>query len=147
MTLLLVLFALFGGSLLAIQPGVNAQLGAHAGNPVWAAMVSFVVGALSLLSFLTATRSPWPSGAALAQAPWWAWIGGVLGAVYVSAAVIGAPRLGAAVLVGLVIAGQTITALVIDHWGLVGLPVHHINAGRLAGAALLLAGVALIRMF
>lgn len=147
MTLLLVLFALFGGALLAIQPGVNAQLGSHAGNPVWAAMVSFVVGALSLLSFLTVTRSPWPSGAALAQAPWWAWIGGVLGAVYVSAAVIGAPRLGAAVLVALVIAGQTITSLVIDHFGLVGLPVHHISTGRLAGAALLLIGVALIRMF
>jgi transporter family-2 protein len=76
--------------------------------------------------------------------PWWAWFGGTMGAVYVTAATVLAPRLGAANLTALVVAGQLCATLALDHFGLVGFPVHHVNPARIAGAGLLFVGALLV---
>lgn len=144
-TWLLVLIAFLAGVVAPVQAGVNAQLRAVAGHPAWAALASFSVGTLALLAYYTAARLPWPSPTSLARAPWWSWVGGLLGAFYVFSAVVVAPRLGAAVLIGLVIAGQLVASLVLDHFGLVGFARHPINPARVAGALCLLAGVVLIQ--
>jgi transporter family-2 protein len=73
--------------------------------------------------------------------PWWAWTGGILGAGYITTAVVVAPRVGALALMALVIAGQLLAALVLDHFGLLGLRKIPITSSRLAGAALLLLGL------
>ena len=81
---------------------------------------------------------------AVARAPWYAWLGGLLGALYIVGAVFIAPRIGAAALVALIVVGQMLTALAFDHFGILGIPVHAVSWARLAGAALLIAGAALV---
>ena len=90
---------------------------------------------------------PLPSASKLGQAPWWVWIGGALGAFYVAASIVTAPKLGAAQLVALVVAGQALAGLVVDEFGWVGFEPKHISAGRVAGMVLVGAGVALVRIF
>jgi transporter family-2 protein len=144
LTLYLVIVVL-AGALIATQSGVNSQLARAAGHPVFAATISFVVGSLGLLACSFVLRGAWAGPAALTQAPWWVWTGGLMGAVFVSTTAWLAPVLGAATLVSVAVAGQMVFALVLDHYGLVGFPVRTMSLGRAVGAGLLVAGVVLIR--
>jgi transporter family-2 protein len=135
-----------GGGALALQAGVNATLARGAGSGVWAAAVSFVVGAAALLAVVAALRlPPWPEGVASAT-PAWAWVGGLLGAAYVTSAALAASRVGAGATIALAVAGQVVVSLGLDHFGLAGVPSHPASAGRLAGAALVMAGAALVKL-
>jgi transporter family-2 protein len=145
MEILLVLLALAAGALLPLQAAINAALRTHAGRAEWAAVVSFAVGLLGLLAWVTASRQPAPALAALGRAPWWAWIGGLLGAAYVTLVILLTPRLGVAATLGLAVAGQMGAALAMDHFGWLGLAARPVSAAHLAGAALLVAGVVLLR--
>ncbi|HKC22508.1 MAG TPA: DMT family transporter [Gaiellaceae bacterium] len=144
---LYLLFAFAGGVVLPFQAGINAELGGWLGSPVRAAFVSFLVGTLVLLVAAALVFKPLPSWSKLGDAPWWVWIGGALGAFYVAASIVSAPKLGAAQLVALVVAGQALASLVVDQFGWVGFEPKHIGAGRVAGMALVGAGVALVRIF
>jgi transporter family-2 protein len=144
---LYLLFALAAGVVLPFQAGINAQLAHWVGSPIRAAFVSFAVGAAALLLLSLLVFRPLPSGARLADAPWWVWLGGLLGGLYVTAAAVTAPQLGAVTLIALVVAGQSAASLVVDHFGWVGFEEHHLSAGRLAGMALVAAGVVLVRIF
>ena len=146
-TLLWLLVALLVGGTLALQAGVNVQLRAHVGHPILAAVGSFVVGTLALTLYALVLRLPWPSVAMLRQSSWWQWSGGVLGGVYLIALVALTPRLGVATFLACAVAGQMLVALLLDHYGLLGFPVHSISAVRLLGALCLLVGVVLIRIF
>jgi bacterial/archaeal transporter family-2 protein len=139
------LFALAAGAMLPIQFGINAQLAAWLGSSVRAALVSFVVGAASLALVAVAAARDWPSGDRIGAAPWWVWIGGALGAFYVLGSIVAAPRLGAVTLFAIILAGQALASLAVDHFGWVGFDEHPVGALRLAGVALLAAGVALVR--
>jgi transporter family-2 protein len=122
LTWLLFALAVLSGVAVAAQSGVNAMLARGVGSPVHAALVSFAVGTLALLVVAFARRDAIPARAAMAALPWWAWIGGVLGAAYITMAVVAAPRLGAGSLVAAVIAGQLAAAVAIDHFGWLGFP-------------------------
>src|SRR6185437_12316132 len=112
--------------------------------PGTAALANFMVGTVGLLAYLLITRAGWPARAALAGAPAWAWIGGLLGAFYVASSVVVGPRLGAAALLALTVFGQLVASLVVDNYGWLGFPHQPLTVMRLVGAALLLAGVVLI---
>lgn len=142
---LLVLAAALLGMLLPVQAGVNAQLRNALGHPLIAAGASFLVGTLAILLATALARAPWPSLAAAERVPWWGWIGGLLGAVYIVGTIVLAPRLGAALLTAAIIAGQLGAALALDHFGLVGFARVPVTATRVLGAGLLLAGVLLIQ--
>ena len=144
---LLLLFGLFAGASLAVQFSVNAQLRAFVGGPMVAATVSFVVGAMGLLVFSLVFRQSWLLAEAVSRAPWWVWVGGLLGAFYVLATIVLVPRVGAATTVGLILVGQVIASLVIDHFGLIRVPIHELNPQRVIGAALIVLGVALVQRF
>ncbi len=139
------LFALAAGAMLPIQFGINAQLATWVGSSVRAALVSFVVGALSLFVVALAVARDWPAADRVSGAPWWVWIGGALGAFYVLGSIVTAPRLGAVTLFAMILAGQALVSLAVDHFGWVGFEEHPVSALRLAGVALLAAGVALVR--
>ncbi|MGV3710158.1 MAG: DMT family transporter [Gemmatimonas sp.] len=145
MTTLLTLLAIALGMLLTAQAGINSQLRAALGHPVVAATVSFVVGTLGLLVAAVALRVPWPTLRQAGAVPAWGWSGGLLGAVYIAASVVLAPRLGAAVLIASIVAGQLAAALVLDHFGLLGFAKQTVTPTRLTGALLLFAGVYLIQ--
>jgi transporter family-2 protein len=139
----LIPLTLFIGALLALQAGVNTQLRSGLGDAGLAALVSFVVGTLALALFVVVQRPALPDMATLARLPWWYWIGGALGALYVAVVTVVAPRLGAATLTMLVVAGQLAMSLVLDHFGLVGFTRRPIDLTRTAGVALVLAGALL----
>jgi bacterial/archaeal transporter family-2 protein len=141
---LFVVLALLTGVTIAVQTGINTQLRSLLGSPLQAVFVSFMVGT-ALVALTLVGRREVPPFAKLAHMPWWMWLGGVCGLFIVSTNIVVAPRLGAALLISLAIAGQLTTALVLDHYGAFGFPVHHISLPRVAGAVLLLAGVVLIR--
>ena len=141
------LFAFAAGAMIPFQAGVNAQLSHWVESPIRAAFVSFVVGTAALLAISLLVLKPLPSLARVGAAPWWVWIGGLLGAFYVAGSIVLAPRLGASPLIAAVVAGQSIAALLVDHFGWVGFPEHPASAGRIAGIALLVAGVLLVRVY
>ena len=145
MNTVLTLFAIALGMMLTAQAGINSQLRVALGHPVVAATVSFVIGTMGLLAAAALLRVPWPSLRAMQGVPLWGWTGGLLGAVYIAASVVLAPRLGAAVLIASIVAGQLAAALVLDHFGLLGFAKHSVTPTRLAGAAFLFAGVYLIQ--
>jgi transporter family-2 protein len=144
---LYLLFAAAAGAVLPVQAGVNAQLARFVGGPVAASFVSFLVGMIALLLLAIAVVRPLPSGSRLAGAPWWVWVGGLLGAFYVVGVIVSAPRLGAVALIAAVVAGQSVCSVLVDQFGWVGFREHAATPGRLAGLALLFAGVALVRIF
>jgi transporter family-2 protein len=146
-TWLLLLFAFVAGAALPVQFSINAVLRGFVGGPAVAATVSFVGGMLALIVVALVLRESWPLGEAVARAPGWAWVGGLLGALYVLATIVVIPRLGAATTVGLILAGQVLASIVIDHFGLIRVPVHELNIPRLAGAVLIVIGVALVQRF
>ena len=144
MTSLFVLLSLLTGVAIAIQTGVNTQLRLHLGGALPAVFVSFAVGMILIVFALVGLRTPFPL-AQLTRAPWWMWLGGVLGLFIVSTNIIVAPRLGAALLMSLAVSGQLGAAVILDHYGAFAFPVHPISVGRVVGSVLLIAGVALIR--
>lgn len=129
---------------LTIQVGMNSQLRKVLQSANLAALISFTVGTAALILLILLLRTPVPERAAFAAVPWWAWMGGLLGAFYVASSTIVAVELGATTLLGLALLGQLTTALVIDHFGWLGLPVNPITWARVAGVALLGLGVWLI---
>jgi transporter family-2 protein len=141
------LFAFAAGAVLPFQAGINAQLAGWVNSPVRAAFVSFLVGMIVLLVAAAFVFKPLPSLERLSHAPWWVWSGGALGAFYVVGSVVAAPKLGAATLIALVVAGQGVASVVVDHYGWVGFEPRHVTPGRLVGIALVGAGVLLVRVF
>ena len=139
---LLLALAIGGG--VTVQAGINAQLRDYVGHPAFAALANFAVGSTGLLAVILLLRLPWPSLKMLGTAPAWAWMGGALGAIYVASAVLIAPKLGAATMFALIIAGQVLLSLLLDHYGWIGFKRHPINIWRGAGALVLVAGVVLV---
>ena len=147
MSWVLYLLAALGGSFLSLQAGINGQLRELLGTPFRASFVSFLVGTIPLFFLALSTRAPLPTLRQLSSAPWWVWTGGLLGIFFVTFSILLPPRLGVAVYFALVVAGQLLMALVLDHFGWLGFERHPINPMRLLGAALLIAGVVIIRKF
>ncbi|MFI4856110.1 MAG: DMT family transporter [Phycisphaerales bacterium JB065] len=149
-SILLITLAAAAGMILPLQPGINSQLQSKLGSAWVAALVSFTVGTLTLLSLVSVLRfstnpSILPSMNSIRTAPWWAWLGGLIGAVFVSSSIILAPKLGAVLFIGAVVFGQMISSTLLDHFGIVGYSKQPTNPGRLIGIALILAGVVLIQ--
>ncbi len=138
------LFGFAAGAMLPFQFGINAQLAHWLDSPLRATLVSFAVGTLALLAVALVFVRGLPAGDRVSDAPWWVWVGGFLGAFYVLGSVVAAPKLGAATLVAVILAGQAVASLLVDHFGWVGFAEREITAGRVAGVALVAAVMWLI---
>ena len=112
-----------------------------------AAAISFTVGTVALVALTLALNGGLPSLCDVANAPWWVWTGGLLGAFYVFASVILTPRLGAATPVALILTGQVLASIVIDHFGLFRDASQEAKPLRLLGALLIVAGVFFVQRF
>jgi transporter family-2 protein len=142
--LIAILGALISGAFAALQTPTNALLARAVNSPVNAALVSFAVGTAALFAVALALGVK-PSPAAMRDLPPYAWIGGLYGAFFVTAAAFAAPRIGLALFIALLIAGQLGMSLLLDHLGAFGLERQPVNLSRLLGAGAILAGVLLIR--
>jgi transporter family-2 protein len=132
------------GAALAVQVGLNAIVRVQVGSAAGAALSNFVVGTAALAVALLVTRAPVPSGDQLAGLPWWAWLAGLAGATYVASSAVIGPMIGGAAFIALIVAGQMIGAMMLDHYGALGFPVRPVDGMRLAGAALVVLGVVLL---
>jgi transporter family-2 protein len=136
---------LLAGTALPAQGAVNAQLRADLDAPMAAAALSFVVATAGMLVLLAA-GAPRPRIAPLREVPWWGWLGGLVGATYVTSVFLLIPEIGAAPTIALTVAGQQVASVLVDRYGLLRLPARPVTRARLAGVALLLAGVMLISL-
>jgi transporter family-2 protein len=141
---------LAAGAVLPVQGAVNAQLRADLDAPITAGAFSFLVATAAMALVLAVTlairRTPRPRVSPLACLPWWGWLGGAVGAAYVTAVFTLLPEIGVAPTIALTVAGQQLASVLVDRHGLLRLPRRTITRARLAGVALLLVGVALIQL-
>ncbi len=143
--LLFLLFAVVIGASLTVQAALNSELGRAVGSSVYGALLSFVVGIAGLFVYLLFSRVEWSNWRQALNLPWYYWLGGLLGGLYVTGIIVLAPRLGTALTFGLTIAGQLTLGLVMDHFGWLNLPIHPATWPRIIGVALIVIGVFLIR--
>lgn len=144
MLIVYIFMGLLAGAVMPAQAGINYKLRTFLGDPVLAAFVSFVVGTLALATLALVQRTPLPAWQDVARAPWWVWVGGFMGAYVVGSSVVLAPRLGATAMLALIVAGQMLASVVIDHYGWFGYRVDPVNLRRVLGTLLLVAGAWLV---
>lgn len=141
--LLSIVAAVLVGMLLPFQALLNARVGALTEGALFASFLSFAVGTVALALVLLVTRTPLPSMRTLTSLPPWLWCGGLIGAVFVFCGTLLVPRLGAAGMICLIVAGQLVGSLLLDHYGVLSQP-RPVDAMRLAGAALVGIGALLV---
>lgn len=145
--ILWILLAIFAGVMIPVQTSFNTALGKSLGSPFLSSLAVFVVAAIAVIITIAATKTGLPSLAAIQSAPWWAWLGGLLGGAYIVILIFLTPKLGVGTVTGLVVAGQIIAAVVIDHFGLLNFPVHELSIYRIVGVLMMIGGVILVRQF
>ncbi len=143
MRLTLMLLMAVGGALLAFQVPINTRLRESLGSPILSAAVSFLVGTLVLfLIVASGVLGNFGNGLrGFREAPVWAYLGGLAGAFYVFFSILALPRVGAAVTISCAILGQQLGSLLIDSFGLFGVPRLPFTVTRGAGVLLLASGV------
>jgi transporter family-2 protein len=137
--------AVLAGVSIVIQQVLNANLRAALSSAAWSGFMSYFVGVVCMVAFAVALRDPIPSVAVAGRIPWWAWSGGLFGAIFIGLSIYLTPVLGAATFIALLVAGQMLGSVTFDHFGWLGLTQRPIDVPRLLGVALLIGGVVLIR--
>ncbi len=139
--------ALLMGMLIPAQATMNAKMRTFVLNPMYSSLINFMVGGVLIVVATSVAIALGQQGnwRGVQQAPWWAWCGGLIGASMVVIGILAIPNTGAANYSVAIIAGQLVGALLLDHFGWLGVPQHSISAARLAGAALLMLGVWLMQ--
>lgn len=146
-TYLYLLIALLAGAMMPTQAATNSRMAAFVDSPILAAFISFFVGTAALFIYLLLAGVSLSNLSGVRDAPAVAWAGGLLGAFFVTAAVMLVPRMGVAMTFSLIVAGQMIITLAFDHFGLLGVEVKPVNWQRIVGVLLIIGGVVLIRRF
>jgi transporter family-2 protein len=146
MKYLLMFLTLLVGSLLPIQAILNTRLGKQTGGPLMGAFISFTVGliCLFLLNLATNTAAVVNLKPAIVT-PWYIWLGGFLGAIFVGYITWVNQQQGVALTFALVVSGQVFCSLIIDHFGLLGSAVRTITLEKIIGAVLIIVGIILIK--
>ncbi|TFW19488.1 DMT family transporter [Massilia arenosa] len=146
-----VLLGLAAGAVLPVQGAINALLRAELGAPLAVGVISFAVAALAmavvLVALLAAGKAPKPDCGGLKTLPWWGWLGGLAGAFYVTTVFVSMPVIGAATTVSLTVAGQQVASVFVDTYGWLRMPRQKLAPTRLAGIAVLLLGVVVLKAF
>lgn len=144
--LIWIVMAFVAGSLLPIQAGMNSKLAKSGGSPLHATMLSFMIGFAALLLYISLT-SQQVSWKGIREAPAYAWAGGLLGAFYIAVILFAFPRIGPGLTFGLIVAGQLLISMLMEHFQLMNTQPHAISLGRVAGLLLIIGGVIMMKKF
>ena len=137
--------AMLVGAIVPVQTAINTRLRVSVGSPIAATFLSFVVAAVvSSVMALLATGELVPDLAVAAAQPWWAWLGGFMGVMFIAGNIVLFPKLGPVQTVILPILGQAIMGLLIDRFGLFQSPHVAVGALRLLGALIVVLGIAMV---
>src|SRR4030095_6236991 len=138
------IMALITGALIPIQASTNAVFSKSIGNPLVTGLMVFIVGLLGMILFAVISRVSLPGQTQLLSAPLYSYLGGIIVATYVVMITILAPRIGVGTAIGLIVTGQIICAIIIDHFGFFNVPVQQLSLSRSLGALLMIAGIYLV---
>lgn len=144
--LIWIIVALIAGAILPLQAGLNSKLARTIDNPVYASLISFIIGTLSMTIYVIGTRQTIVLSN-LKNVSWYTWIGGVLGAFYVTTIVYLFPKLGPGLTFGLIVAGQMGLTIYLEHFNVLVSNPHPINFMRLFGMLLIVIGVIIVQKF
>ncbi len=142
MNILYLAIAFAAGAGLATQAAINAQLGKALFNqPIYAALISFAVGTIFLLCLAISKGHFWQTMAQIPNQPWWRLTGGLIGAGLVFSSILLAPKLGMANMLFFLILGQLLMGMIIDHFGLIGMPIHTVTWSKIIGIGIIASGM------
>lgn len=130
------------GGLIALQAPINAGLGRATGS-LPAALVSFLIGTVALAAIVVLSGKAGGLSSTF-DVNWYYLLGGLLGAVYVSTALIAVTAIGAGGVAAATVTGQLVASVAIDRLGLFGLDQVALTPERIVGVVLLLAGTVLV---
>jgi transporter family-2 protein len=136
--------ALVTGALIPIQAATNAVFSKNIGSPFVTGLMVFVVGLIGMLVFILLSRTPFPGRQQLASSPLYGYLGGIIVATYVVMITILTPRIGVGTAIALIVTGQIICAVLIDHFGLFNVAVRSISITRMAGVLMMIGGIYLV---
>jgi len=139
------LLTIGAGISVLVQQALNANLRAELNSAAWSGFMSYFLGVAFMVAVAVILRDPIPSAATISRVPLWAWSGGIFGAIFIGLSIITIPKLGGAAYIAILVTGQMIAALAVDHFGWLGIPERHIDLPRVLGVALLVGGVVLMR--
>lgn len=140
-------FIIVGGALQTCGAAMNGQLYKYMINPWLASAISFALVTLFFIAAFLIMPHPLPTTKDIAAMPWWAPIGGLVGAVQVYAGLTLVTKVGAGPFIGFTVTAALIMSLVIDHFGWLRMDPHPITPLRALGGVLLVAGIALVAKF
>ncbi len=138
------IFPLLAGIAISIQAGINGQLRTVIQHPLMAALISFLVGTAALVILVMLGKQPLPPLQVFGQVSWYKWTGGLLGAFIVTVTIISVAKISAADMFVIFVAGQLVTALIMDHFGILGMNPNPVSAQKLIGITLVIAGAYLV---
>jgi transporter family-2 protein len=142
--LLYLFLALITGALIPIQAATNTAFSKNVGSSSATGLMVFIVALVSMILFALLTRTPIPDKQQLAAAPAYSYLGGIIVATYVVMITMLVPKIGVGTAIGLIVTGQILAAVTIDHFGLFNTVVRAISVTRLLGMLLMIAGVYLV---
>lgn len=146
MSWLLFFSALAAGTANPFQSGFNAQLNKQLSQPLWASIIVYVTGLAGLIALQLCFRQPFPGNKILGVS-WWAWLGGLVSIISTVIGLTIAQRLGSGLFTGASVTAALVTSVLLDHFGLIGFRQHPASPARVAGCALMIAGLWLIARF
>lgn len=144
MIYVLILTAVFIGTLMPIQAGINAEFTRFLKHPYLVPIISLIVGTIGLSFLLLLQGVTMNDLKRVTEAPPYMFLGGILSAIFVTAAMIFIPKLGATTMIASYVTGQLVMSVIIDHYGLMNLTPQPINMTRILGVILLFAGLFLV---
>lgn len=136
--------ALLTGALIPIQAATNTVFSKAIGNTLVTGLVVFAMGLLSMAVVMLVTRTPLPTVNRLSAAPVYSYLGGLVIAVYVVVITIITPRIGVGSAIGLIVTGQILCAVLIDHFGLMHVATRPADIKRIAGVLMMIGGIYLV---
>ena len=131
------------GIAMTFQTAINSQLREYLYSPLQAALFSFLIGTIALAILVVFQQAEKPSLSDLSHIPWYLWLGGFLGVYAISISIYSAPKLGFLTLSALIIFGQILMSMIIDHFGILGTEKVALNWQRILGGVVIFVGVLL----
>ena len=144
MNWIFIVMAILAGMALPLQGAINSKLASFLHNPFLSALISFAIGTIALLAYILVSRIPLNQLSGVRDASLITLIGGLLGAFFITTTLVAVPKLGIALTFSLVILGQMLVTLPMDHFGVLGAVVKEINLSRIIGILMVIGGTILI---
>jgi transporter family-2 protein len=140
-----ILAAIIVGFALPLQGILNAKLGVYMSHPMHSTLISYIGGVIACLLFLIVVYPTVPDIKRFHNVDWYLYLGGFLGAVFVSGMLYIIPKIGATNMLAAALVGQLVMSMLLDHFGAFGIQQIRVSSPRILGVLFLFLGLLLIK--